>query len=191
MSLSRLALSAILMLIFSVSVFAQDDDEQLAPRGGTATVTIITDPPNSDVYLDGEHLGKSPIIKRKFRTGPLKLIVQDQNKDLVNTRFNVWPNKENRYDAKTVMPIGRIKVTTNPAKCNIYLDDEIADRTDGSELTINSVDAGDHTIGAECGGKLSFFKILISVQGEQQTDVFMDVQKKKGKATIEGKDAMK
>jgi hypothetical protein len=189
MNLFRLTLSAIFMLVFSVSVFAQDDDEKLAPRGGTATVTIITDPPNSDVYLDGEYLGKSPINKRKFRTGPLKLIVQDQNKDLVNTRFNVWPNKENVYEAKTVMPIGRIKVTTNPPKCNIYLDDEIADRTDGSELTINSVDAGDHTIGAECG-KL-FYKILIPVQGEQLTEVHLDAQKKKGKATIDGKDVMK
>jgi len=189
MSLIRLALSAIFMLVFSVNVFAQGDDEELAPRGGTATVTIITDPPNSDVFLDGQPLGKSPIIKRKFHTGPLKLIVQDQNKDLVNTRFNVWPNKENIYDAKTVMPIGKIKVTTNPPKCNIYLDDEIADRTDGSELTINSVDAGDHTLGAECG-KL-FYKILIPVQGEQLTEVHLDVQKKKGKATIDGKDVMK
>jgi len=190
MSIFRFTLPAVLMLVFSISVFAQDDDEKLAPRGGTATVTIITDPPNSDVYLDGQHLGKSPIIKRKFHTGPLKLIVQDQNKDLVNTRFNVWPNKENVYDAKTVMPIGRIKVTTNPPKCNIYLDGEIADRTEGSELTINSVDAGDHTLGAECGGKLKF-EILIPVQGEQLTEVHLDVQKKKGKATIEGKDVMK
>jgi len=190
MSLFRFALSTILMLAFSVSVFAQGDDEEFAPRGGTATVTIITDPPNSDVFLDGQHLGKSPIIKRKFHTGPLKLIVQDQNKDLVNTRFNVWPNKENVYDAKTVMPIGKIKITTNPTRCNIFLDGEIADRTDGSELTINSVDAGDHTVGAECGGKLKY-EILISVQGEQLTEIHLDVQKKKGKATIEGKDAMK
>jgi len=189
MSIFRLAFPAILMLAFSVSVFAQDEDD-LAPRGGTGTVTIITDPPNSNVYLDGEFLGKSPIIKKKFRSGPLKLIVQDQNKDLVNTRFNVWPNKENVYDAKTVMPIGRIKVTTNPSKCNIYLDGEIADRTEGSELTINSVDAGDHTLGAECGGKLKY-EILIPVQGEQMTEVHLDVQKKKGKATIDGKDVMK
>jgi len=189
MSLFRLALPAILMLALSVSVFAQDDDEKLAPRGGTGTVTITTDPPNSDVYLDGEYLGKSPIIERKFRTGPLKLIVQDQNKDLVNVRFNVWPNKKNVYEAKTVMPIGRIKVTTVPSKCNIYLDDEIADRTEGSELTINTVDAGDHTIGAECG-KL-FHKILIPVKGEQLTEVHIDAQKKKSKVTIDGKDVSK
>jgi hypothetical protein len=184
MSLFRLALLVILMLTFSVNVFAQDDDEEFAPRGGTATITIITDPPNSDIFLDGQPLGKSPIIKRKFHTGPLKLIVQDQGKDLVNTKFNVWPNKENLYEAKTVMPIGRIKVTTNPSKCNVFLDGEIADRTEGSDLTINSVDAGDHTIGAECGGK---YEILIPVRGEQTTEVLLDVQKKKAKATIDGK----
>jgi len=189
MSLSRLALSTILMLVFSVSVFAQDDEEKLAPRGGTATVTIITDPPNSDVFLDGEPLGKSPITKRKFHTGPLKLIIQDQNKDLVNTRFNVWPNKENIYNAKTVMPIGSIKVTTNPSKCNISLSGETADRTEGDALTINSVDAGDHTLRADCG-KLSY-EVLINVKGEKQTEVHLDVQKKKAKATIDGENALK
>jgi hypothetical protein len=187
MNLFRLALSAILMLAFSVSTFAQDDDEVFAPRNGKgATVTIITDPPNSDIFLDGEPLGKSPIIKRPFRTGPLKLIVQDQGKDLINTKFNVWPNKENVYQAKTIMPIGRIKVTTNPSTCNIFLDGELADRTDGSELTINSVNAGDHTVGAECG-KLKH-ETLVPVRGEQTTELHLDVQKKKAKATIEGKD---
>jgi len=188
MRLSLLALPTILMLVLSASVFAQEDDD-LAPRGGTGTVTIITDPPNSDVYLDGEYLGKSPITKKKFRTGPLKLIVQDQNKDLINTRFNVWPNKENVYDAKTVMPIGSIKVTTNPSKCNISLSGETADRTDGGPLTINSVDAGDHTLRADCG-KLSY-EVLINVKGEKQTEVYLDVQKKKATAKIDGENALK
>jgi len=186
MNIFRLALSVAVLLAFSVNVFADDDD--MAPRGGTGTITIITDPPNSDVFLDGDALGKSPITKRKFRSGPLRLIVIDQGKELINTRFNVWPNKENVFEGKTTMPAGTIVVTTNPNKCRILLDGENADRTDGGPLTLNAVDAGSHTIGAEGCGKL--LEILIPVRGEQTTEVHLDVKARKSKATISGEDVL-
>jgi len=178
MNILRLTtLSAILMLFLSISVFADDDDD-FAPRGGTGTITIITNPPNSDVFLDGDSLGKSPITKRKFRSGPLRLVVIDQGKELINTRFNVWPNKENTFEGSTTMPSGTIVVTTNPSKCRVLLNGEMADRTDGGPLTLNSVDAGDHTIGAECPGKKTY-EVLIKVKGEQTTEVFLDAVKRK------------
>jgi hypothetical protein len=187
MNVFRLALPVALTLVFSVSAFADDDDD-FAPRGGTGTITIITDPPNSNVFLDGDSLGKSPIINRKFRSGPLKLVVIDQGKELINTRFNVWPNKENKYEGSTVMPHGTIKVTTNPNKCRVLMDGEIADRTDGGPLTLNSVDAGDHTIGADCPGR-KVFEELIKVKGEQTTEVFLDAVKRKATVKTEAKKA--
>jgi len=187
MNIFRLALPVALMLVLSVSVFADDDDD-FAPRGGTGTITIITNPPNSNVFLDGDSLGKSPITKRKFRSGPLRLIVIDQGKELINTRFNVWPNKENIFEGTTVMPQGTIKVTTNPSKCRILLNGEIADRTDGGPLTLNSVEAGDHTIGAECPGKKTY-EVLIKVKGEQITEIFLDAVKRKYTEKTEAKKA--
>jgi hypothetical protein len=177
MSIFRLALPAALTLLFSVSAFAGDDDD-FAPRGGTGTITIITNPPNSNVFLDGDSLGKSPIIKRQFRSGPLRLVVIDQGKELINTRFNVWPNKENKFEGSTVMPHGTIKVTTNPSKCRVLLDGEYADRTDGGPLTLNSVDAGDHKVGAECPGR-KIYEVLVKVKGEQSSEIFLDAVKRK------------
>jgi hypothetical protein len=185
MNIFRIALPAALTLALSFNAFAQDDDD-MAPRGGTGTITIITEPPNSDVFLDGESLGKSPITKKQFRSGPLRLIVQDQGKELINTRFNVWPNKNNVYEGKTVMPHGTIKITTNPASCRILLDGEDSDRTEGAELVINSVDAGDHTIAATGCGKL--LEILIPVRGEKTTEVHLDVKTRKSSAKIDGDD---
>jgi len=190
MNVFRLALPAALMLFLSVGVFAKGDDDDFAPRGGTGTITIITDPPNSFVYLDGDSLGKSPITKRSFRSGPLKLIVIDQGKELINTRFNVWPNKENKFEGTTTMPHGTIKITTNPSKCRILLDGEYADRTDGGPLTLNSVDAGDHKIGAECPSR-KLYEILVKVEGEKGVDLFLDAVKrthtKKTEAAKKGK----
>ncbi|GBU26401.1 hypothetical protein R83H12_03097 [Fibrobacteria bacterium R8-3-H12] len=187
MNVFRLALPAALMLVFSVSVFADDD---FAPRGGTGTITIITNPPNSNVFLDGDSLGKSPIIKRSFRSGPLRLVVIDQGKELINTRFNVWPNKENKFEGSTILPSGTIKVTTNPNKCRVLLNGEVADRTDGGPLTLNSVDAGDHTIGADCPGRKTY-EVLIKVKGEQTTEIFLDAVKRKHTEKTEVKKAKK
>jgi len=176
MNIFRLALPAALMLLFSVSVFAADDEE-LAPRGKTGTVTIITDPPGSYVYLDGDSLGKSPITKRSFRTGPLRLVVIDQGKELINVRFNVWPNKENKYEGTTVMPHGTIKITTNPSSCQISLDGDYADRTTGGPLTLNSVDAGDHQVEANCPGRKPYGTI-VKVEGEKSVELHLDAVKR-------------
>ncbi|MDR0516000.1 MAG: PEGA domain-containing protein [Fibromonadaceae bacterium] len=185
MNFFRLALPVALTLALSANVFA-NDDEDMAPRNGKGTITIITDPPNSDVYLDGENLGKSPINKKPFRSGPLKLIIMDQGKELINVRFNVWPNKENVYRGSTVMPHGTIKITTEPSKCQVQMDGEYADRTDGGPLTLNSVDAGSHTIGAQCPG-LKLFEELIRVEGETTTEIHLDAKKRKANVKVNKK----
>jgi hypothetical protein len=176
-----LALPATLTLALSQSAFADDD---LAPRFPSGcTVTIITEPANSDVYLDGVDLGKSPINKKPFRCGPLKLVVMDQGKELINTRFNVWKNKDNVFKGETIMPHGVVKVTTGALKCQVLMDGDVADRTDGGPLTLNSVDAGSHTIGVQCGGH-KYVEELVKVEGEQTTEINFDMSKKPPKITV-------
>src|SRR5690554_963767 len=171
----HLPLIALLVAFLSFSVFAADDPP---PRGGTGKVTIITDPPNSQVFLGGEELGKSPIIEREFKSGRHTLIVIDQDYELVNTRFNVWPNKLNTYDAKTVIPKGNIRVTTTPSKCIIYVDGDQSDQTDGSALTIRNLDAGDHLVRAECSNRKSA-EMLVNVEGETTKEIHLDASGKK------------
>jgi len=165
----------IMLLCTLTSLWAQDD-MKVPPRGKKAFVTIETDPPNSDVYLGGEFLGKSPIIKKQVPSGRHTLVVVDQGYELVNTRFNVWPDSNNVFSSKTVIPKGHIEVTTVPPKCRILLDGESADFTDGAALVIRNLDAGDHVVTAICGNRSK--EVLVTVKGEETIKVTIDVTKK-------------
>jgi hypothetical protein len=152
--------------------------EEPPPLGQPAKVTIITEPSNSEVYLGGELLGKSPIENRDVQSGRYTLIVVDQGYELVNKRVNIWPNKENKFTFGTVIPKGHVEITTKPGKCYIYVDGDNADRTDGAPLTVNNLDAGDHLLRAECNNGRSVEQ-LVKIEGEKTIKVLLDATKGK------------
>lgn len=163
------------VLLFSVVNAQEDLGFEVPPRGGEGTVVVKTDPPGSIVYLGGEELGKTP-LETKFRSGRHDLLVIDQGQELVSTRFNVWPDSVNAYKTETVMPFGHVQVTTVPSKCDIYVDGDLADGTDGSYLTIRNLDEGSHTVKAVCGRKSK--EVLVEVKGEETLKLTIDVNKK-------------
>ena len=175
--MKKLYILALMVAFLFTSAVA---DEDPPPRGKAATVTIITNPPNSDVYLGGELLGKSPIENQSVQSGRQTLVVIDQGFELVNQRVNVWPgnDKRNKFDFGTKIPKGNIKVTTIPGKCLIYVDGDNADKTDGAALTITSLDAGDHVVRAECSNGRSAEE-LVTVRGEETAEVTLDASKGK------------
>lgn len=169
-----------LMVAFLFTAAVADEDPP--PRDKPAVVNIITNPPNSDVYLGGELLGKSPIENLSVKSGRQTLVVIDQGFELVNQRVNIWPgnDKRNNFDFGTKIPKGHIKVTTNPGKCIIFVDGDQADKTDGAPLTIHNLDAGDHVVRAECSNRRSAEE-LVTVRGEETAEVTIDATKGKKK----------
>jgi hypothetical protein len=127
------------------------------------------------VFLGGEPLGKSPIKDREVKSGRQTLVVIDQGFELVNKRVNIWPGKDKRndFDFSTKIPKGNIKVTTNPPRCLIFVDGEQADKTDGAELVVRSLDAGDHVVRAQCSNRKSA-EALVKVVGEETAEVHLD-----------------
>ena len=163
----------------ALAAFAQDDD--IPERGGTGHVTIRTDPQGSKVFLDGEELGKTPIENLEFRTGRFDLIIIEEGRrqqiELVNQRFNVWPDKNgkqdqrNVFEKKTRMPWGNLELTTTPGKCQVMIDGELADRTDGGTLTMPNIREGDHLIEIKCGGATA--DTLVRIIGEETLKVHL------------------
>ncbi len=169
-------LSAALLLAAGIALAADAPVEEATPeRGGFGTVTIETDPEGSSVFLDGEELGKTPVKNKRFRSGRFDLLVIDQSGrqdlELVNTRFNVWPDSNNVFSGKTRMPFGNIEITTKPAKCGVMVDGEMVDNTDGGTLTVRNLREGDHLVEARCGrGRDS----LVRIVGEETLKLMLD-----------------
>ena len=137
--------------------------------------TAVAEPPNSDVFLGGEPLGKSPVKDAQVKSGRQTLVVIDQGFELVNKRVNIWPGKDerNNFDFSTRIPKGHIKITTNPPRCLIFVDGEQSDKTDGAELVVRNLDAGDHVVRAQCSNRKSA-ETLVKVKGEETVDVHLD-----------------
>ena len=171
--MKKLYIFALMMAFLFTTVVA--DEEDPPPRGKAATINIITEPPNSEVFLCGEPLGKSPIKDMQVKSGRQTLVVIDQGFELVNKRVNVWPGKDerNNFDFSTKIPKGHIKVTTNPPRCLIFVDGEQADKTDGAELVVHNLDAGDHVVRAQCSNRKSA-EALVKVVGEETAEVHLD-----------------
>ncbi|MGL1936372.1 MAG: PEGA domain-containing protein [Fibrobacterales bacterium] len=144
-------------------------------RGSEGTIIITSDPRGSVVYLDAEELGKTP-VEMPFRSGRFDLVIMDQEIELVNTRFSVWPDSINTYNATTKIPIGKIELKTKPGKCKVWLDGERAGSTQGGTLTMHNLDAGTHLVRIKCGSKSK--EELIEVTGEETIKVTMNVYKK-------------
>lgn len=177
-------LTLTLALVSFSQLFAE---EPIPERGGEGTVTLDIKPAGSIVYLGGEEIGKTPIKNLKFRSGRHDLTVMDQGQELIATRFNVFPNKENVYEAKTTMPFGVVEVTTVPSSCEVHVDGEHASGTAGAALKIGRLDVGDHFIEVKCGRrKLSS---IVTVEGEKTTKVKFNTKTKK--ILINGKAAKK
>ena len=178
--MKKLFFFALMMAFLFTTAVA--DEEDPPPRGKSALVNIVTEPPNSDVFLGGEPLGKSPIKDREVKSGRQTLVVIDQGFELVNKRVNIWPGKDSRnnLDFSTKIPKGNIKITTNPPRCLIFVDGEQADKTDGAELVVRSLDAGDHVVRAQCSNRKSA-EALVKVVGEETVDVHLDATSGKKK----------
>jgi len=172
--MKKLYIFALMMAFLFTTAVA--DEEDPPPRGKSATINVITEPPNCEVYLGGELLiGKSPIENAQVKSGRQTIVVFYNGIELVNKLVNVWPGNDSRnnFDFTPKIPKGSIRITTNPPRCIIFVDGEQADPTDGAELVVHDLDAGGHMVRAQCGSSKSV-EALVTVKAEKTAEVYLD-----------------
>jgi hypothetical protein len=121
-------------------------------RGGQGKLEIITRPSGAEVYYADEYRGKSPITI-DASSGRDDLSIDLDGWNLFKSRVNVWPNQTTTLNLELKLPLGGLKITTNPGKAAITLDGKAIGSTQGAELNVGKVPAGKHTICGNAGGR--------------------------------------
>lgn len=121
-------------------------------RGGTGTLEIVTRPAGGEVYFADEYRGKSP-LSVEVPSGRNDLSIDLDGWNLVRTRVNVWPDQKTTLNFELKLPLGAIRITTQPSKAEIRLDGKPIGRTQGAELNVGRVQAGKHELCAQAGAQ--------------------------------------
>ena len=134
------------------------DDTSFAPskgkpeRGSPAKLEIITRPSGAEVYYADEYRGKSPIVI-EANSGRDDLSIDLDGWNLYKSRVNLWPNQTTTLNIELKLPLGGLKITTNPPKAQITLDGRPIGSTNGAELNVGKVPAGKHNLCGNAGGR--------------------------------------
>lgn len=134
------------------------DDTAFAPskgkpeRGGQGKLEIVTRPSGAEIYYADEYRGKSPLVI-DASSGRDDLSIDLDGWNLFKSRVNVWSNQTTTLNIELKLPLGTLKITTNPPKAQITLDGRPIGSTNGAELNVAKVPAGKHNLCANGGGR--------------------------------------
>lgn len=171
----------------------EQQERHVKMQGLPARLTVVTEPENAKVYLDGnDYLGKSPVQSRSVKSGTHEIRAELSGYAPV-TRTIELPNG-GELTEKLVLEsvLGRIEVSTDPVGAKVSLDGRSKGETGDGEsriLMIPNVEAGEHTVQVYLSGYLPQSKTVTVTAKETKQLPFTlrrdnspntDVEKKDG-----------
>lgn len=171
----------------------EQQERHVKMQGLPARLTVVTEPENAKVYLDGnDYLGKSPVQSHLVKSGTHE-IRAELSGYAPATRTVELPNGGELTENLVLESIlGRIEVSTDPVGAKVSLDGRSKGETGAGEsriLMIPNVEAGEHTVQVFLNGYLPQSKTITVAAKETKQLPFTlrrdntpntDVEKKDG-----------
>jgi len=171
----------------------EQQERHVKMQGLPARLTVVTEPENAKVYLDGnDYLGKSPVQSHSVRPGTHEIRAELPGYAPATSTVEL-PNGGERTEKLVLESIlGRIEVSTDPVGAKVSLDGRSKGETGSGEsriLMIPDVEAGEHTVQVYLSGYLPQSKTITVVAKEtkqlpftlrRDTTPNTDVEKKDG-----------
>jgi tetratricopeptide (TPR) repeat protein len=141
--------------LLSVNIDYQFDKQKVSPkvvelfeqvkRENMGTLTLITDPPGADAFLNEDSIGLTPLVSRPVMKGTpkLKILLKGFREHEENLVLN--PRAEVRREIKLTPSQRILQFITEPAGVNVLVDGKLAGTTFGAlphELQSLAKDAG-------------------------------------------------
>jgi hypothetical protein len=135
----------------TVDSFDEKDDEK-QKREGTGSIYVFSDREMSDVFLNGDLIGKTPLLIENIEKGDHVVEVKNGNY-YYNETISVIEGRIAGINAELMVLKGLLFVETFPDEFDIFIDSSFYGRT---PKLIDNIDAGSHllTLEKEWYGKI-------------------------------------
>ena len=152
-------------------------------EGRPARLSVVTEPEQAKVYLDGDYQGKSPVVITEARPGMHEIRVERAGY-ATDKRTIRLENGGDATETFTLMSVlGRLEVITAPPGAKITIDGKAvgATRAQGEAkksqiLMIENVAAGEHAVGAHLKGYLDVSR-KITVGATETKQVYIPMKR--------------
>jgi len=117
------------------------------------SVTISSTPPGSFVYINDKQYDNTPCEVKDLKPGTYKLKLQRPGYDPMERSFSIRPGQKTTVAISLDSNTGRIQLVTCPAGISIYIDGQLAGKSEIGEhkgvskvFEIDNVSMGNHTL---------------------------------------------
>ncbi|MFH0989402.1 MAG: PEGA domain-containing protein [bacterium] len=83
---------------------------------------IESDPPGSDVFLDGNYIGKTPVPDQNVAPGMINVRVKKDGYGEWNRNFSIEPEKDLPLSIKLESDAGFLSISVSPPDVEVYID---------------------------------------------------------------------
>ena len=137
-------------------------------EGLPARLSVVTEPEQAKVYLDGDYQGKSPVVIESARPGMHEIRVERTGyaPDARSVQLENGGDATETFVLRSVL--GRLEIITSPPGAHITVDGRAAGSTRAQGeaeksqiLMIENVAAGEHAVGAHLDGYLDVSRKVV------------------------------
>ncbi len=126
------------------------------------SLTILTDPVGSTIYIDGKDVGISPYIDPRVAVGKYNILISKSGYNPITRIVAVKKGQETKVNL-TLEPLSRISVNTYPPACNIFVDDKEFGK---SPIIVSDLQKGKHVVTVKHVGYKTSQQLVTLVPGE-------------------------
>ena len=149
--------------------------EKNTKKNAVSIVSFDADVPNSEIFLNDNFKGNTPLIIKNLKPGPYNLVIKKDGYEPYKNKLKIFHGKDIDIKAwlKKIVTTGNIKITGSPPGANVYVDDYLVDNI---PCIIEQLKKGTHQIRIEKNG-YELWNNIVNVEAGKQG--YLDVRLKK------------
>jgi serine/threonine protein kinase len=126
-----------------------------------AALFIRSDPRDSEIWVNGQLKGKTPLELSKMILGIYKIEIRNKTYETYEQQFELSAGNNQVIEAKLVPLTGALSISKEPPSATVFLDGEEIDTQNKRVFDLNNIPLGKHFVEIKKSGYSSFHADII------------------------------